>query len=170
MTFPLNIPGDTVKVGGSGQAYDLDGVVLRALMIAADDLFPPGAPPTDCRNKREAHSWRLIRQGDVIFVYVQEDPAFCGRTFPAMDSGAKYAISTEGRILRRVVDGIDEDDAIWRLKTPDGGSVTVIAEPGAIPDVNALEAPDSGILKVIREPDEAPNEGERPPPDAGLPK
>lgn len=170
VTFPLNAMGNTLKLGSPGQAYDLDGVVLRALVIAADDLFPPGRPVTECRNKREAHTYRVIRQADVIFVYIAEDLAYCGRKVPVMDSGAKYAISTNGRILRRVVDGIDEDDAIWRLKTPDGGVVTVIAEPGVIPDAAALDTPDSGILKVIREPDETPGAGERAPPDVGLPE
>ncbi|WP_205525512.1 hypothetical protein [Pyxidicoccus trucidator] len=158
VTFPLTAAGEPLKVGSPGQAFDLDGEVLRALTIAADDLFPPGLPATTCRNRREAHTYRFIRQADVVFVYIEEDPAYCGQGFPAMDSGAKYAIGKDGRILRRVVDGIDEDDAIWRLKTPDGGVVTVIAEPGVVPEVTTLDAPDSGILKVIQEPAEPPGQ------------
>ena len=122
ITFPLTAPSDAIRVGASGQAYDLDGEVLRALMIAADDLFPPGRPASECRNRREAHTFRVISQGDIVFVYIDEDLEYCGRRFPAMDSGAKYAISRDGRILRRIVDGLDEDDEVWHLKTPDGGS------------------------------------------------
>lgn len=170
VTFPVGPTGVPIKVGSPGQAHELDGIVLRALMIAANDLFPPGLAATECRKRPEAHTWRVIREGDVIFIYVQEDLEYCGRQFPAMDSGAKYAISTDGRILRRVVDGLDEDDAIWRLKTPDGGTVTVIAEPGVVPDATALDAPDSGILKVIREPVEMPGAAPQASPDGGLPE
>ncbi|MFP2925403.1 hypothetical protein ACLESO_09320 [Pyxidicoccus sp. 3LG] len=122
VTFPLTASRDAVQVGTPGQAYAFDGEVLRALMIAANDLFPPGRPASECRNRREAHTYRVIRQEGIVFVYIDEDLAYCGHRFPAMDSGAKYAISHDGRILRRIVDGIDEDDDLWRLKTPDGGS------------------------------------------------
>ncbi|MCP3136849.1 hypothetical protein [Pyxidicoccus xibeiensis] len=158
VTFPLTAARDAVKVAAPGQAYELDGELLRALTIAANDLFPPGASASECRNLREAHTFRVIRQEGIIFVYIDEDLEYCGHRFPAMDSGAKYAISGDGRILRRVVDGIDEDDGVWRLKTPDGGGVTVIAEPGVIPDLTSLDAPDSGVLKVI--PDAWPPPGE----------
>jgi hypothetical protein len=152
VTFPLSPAREVVKVGAPGQVYELDGEVLRAVEVAANDLFPPGLPVTSCRNKREAHTFRFSRQEDIVFIFIDEDPAYCGRRYASLDSGAKYAVHTDGRILRRIVDGIDEDDGVWRLKTPDGGVVTVIAEPGVIPDVASLGAPDSGILKVIPEP------------------
>lgn len=152
VTFPLSAAREVVRVGTPGQVYELDGEVLQAVEVAANDLFPPGLPMTSCRNKREAHTFRFSRQGDIVFVYIDENPAYCGRRYASLDSGAKYAVHTDGRILRRIVDGIDEDDGVWRLKTPDGGVVTVIAEPGVIPDVASLGAPDSGILKVIPEP------------------
>ncbi|NMO22707.1 hypothetical protein HPC49_42325 [Pyxidicoccus fallax] len=158
ITFPLDAERDAIQVGTPGQSYILEGEVLRALMIAANDLFPPGSAPTECHNRREAYTYRFTRREDVIFIYIDEDLAYCGRRLPSMDSGAKYAIARDGRLLRRIVDGVDEDDAIWRLKTPDGGVVTVIAAPGVVPDATALDAPDSGILKVISEPTGTPAE------------
>jgi hypothetical protein len=152
VTFPLSSAREVVKVGAPGRVYELDGEVLRAVEVAANDLFPPGLPVTSCRNKREAHTFRFSRQEDIVFIYIDEDPAYCGRRYASLDSGAKYAVHTDGRILRRIVEGIDADDGVWRLKTPDGGVVTVITEPGVIPDVASLGAPDSGVLKVITEP------------------
>jgi hypothetical protein len=85
----------------------LDGEVLRALMIVTNDLFPPDTSKLDlsCRMRQQAHTFRFTRRDDIIFVYVNEDLAYCGRKTHAMDSGAKYAISKDGRILRRVIDG-----------------------------------------------------------------
>jgi hypothetical protein len=103
----------------------------------------------------EAHTYRFIRQGDIIFIYIEEDLKYCGRQYPALDSGAKYAISRDGRILRRVI-GSQADHVVWRLKAPDGRSVTVVTKPGVIPDLSDLETPDSGILKVVTEPVDMP--------------
>ncbi|HZI12971.1 MAG TPA: hypothetical protein VE153_21495 [Myxococcus sp.] len=155
VTFPVSPAREVVKVGAPGQVYELDGEVLRAVEVAANDLFPSGLPVTVCRNKREAHTFRFRRQEDIVFIYIDEDPAYCGRRYASLDSGAKYAVHTDGRILRRIVEGIDEDDGVWRLKTPDGGRVTVITEPGVIPDMASPGAPDSGVLKVIPEPMDA---------------
>ncbi len=152
--FPLSVGGGLVEINAQEKTYELDGEVLRALMIVSNDLFPPDTSKLDlsCRARQQAHTFRFTRRGDVIFVYVNENPAYCGRTVPAMDSGAKYAISKDGRILRRVLDAIDEDDHIWSLKTPDGGTVTVVTESEDIPDQEDLEKPDSGILKIVTEP------------------
>jgi hypothetical protein len=81
--------------------HDLErGEVLRALRIVEQDLFPPEGSERPCWAKPEAHTYRFTRQGDIIFVYVEEDLANCHRQTPAMDSGAKYAISVDGRIQR----------------------------------------------------------------------
>jgi hypothetical protein len=119
--FALSVGRGLVKVEASGGTYELDGEVLQALMIVANDLFPAGTANSPCWARREAYTYRFTRRDDVIFVYVEENPAYCGRRFRAMDSGAKYAISKDGRILRRVIDGIDEDHQVWSLKTSDGG-------------------------------------------------
>jgi hypothetical protein len=105
-----------------------------------------------CRFKPQAHTFRFTRRGDVIFVYVNEDLAYCGRTTHALDSGAKYAISKEGRILRRVLDGLDEDDHVWSLEIPDGGRVTVVTGSRDSPTLEELDRADSGVLMVTPEP------------------
>jgi hypothetical protein len=155
--FPLSTGGDFVEVNARKGTYEMDGEALRALMLVAYDLFPPGVSTKNlpCWARQEAHTYRFTRRDDIIFVYVDEDLAYCGRKVGAMDSGAKYAISKDGRILRRVI-GSEPDHVIWRLKTPDGGTVTVVAEPGVSPKPEDLEKPDSGILKIITEPVDMP--------------
>jgi hypothetical protein len=150
--FPVSVGSGLVKVEAQKATYDLDGEVLRALMIAGNDYIPPGLPNPPCWARLESLEYRFTRQDDIIFVYVSEDFERCGRKLRPMHHGAKYAISKEGRILRRVVDGVDEDDHIWNLKLPDGGTVTVATESYASPDLEDLGKPDSGILKIITEP------------------
>lgn len=153
--FPVSIGQGVVTVGERGMTYQLNGEVLRALRIVEQDLFPPDNTERPCWAKPEAHTYRFIRQGDILFVYVEEDPSYCHRQAPAMDSGAKYAISADGRILRRVV-GSEPDHGVWRLKTPEGRTVIVITEPGVVPGPKALETPDSGVLKIVTEPVDMP--------------
>jgi hypothetical protein len=150
--FPLSVGRELVRVEARENTYVLDGEVLRALMIVANDLFIADTSIPPCWARREAHTYRFTRREDIIFVYVHQNPAYCGRKYPALDSGAKYAISKDGRILRRVIDGMDADDQVWSLETPDGGRVTVVTGPGVIPDQEDLETPDSGILKIVTEP------------------
>ncbi|WP_224240174.1 hypothetical protein [Hyalangium gracile] len=153
--FPVSTGQGLVTVGGQGKTYQLDGEVLRALRIVEQDLFPAGASERPCWARPEAHTYRFTRQGDIIFVYVEEDLAYCHRQAPAMDSGAKYAISVDGRILRRVI-GSEPDHGVWRLKTPEGGTVIVITEPGVVPGPSALQTPDSGIVRIVTEPVDMP--------------
>lgn len=155
--FPLSTGGGFVEVDARNGTYQMDGEALRALMIVANDLFPPGVSTKNlpCWARQEAHTYRFTRRDDIIFVYVDEDLAYCGRTAPALDSGAKYAISKDGRILRRVI-GSEPDHVLWRLQTPDGGTVTVVAEPGVSPTPEDLEKPDSGIVKIVTEPVDMP--------------
>lgn len=155
--FPLSVGSDFVEIKAQEKTYELDGEVLRALMIVSNDLFPPGISNLNlpCWARHEAHTYRFTRREDIIFVYVGEDPEYCGRKVAALDSGAKYAISKDGRILRRVI-GSEPDHDIWRLRTPDGGTVTVVTESGVIPDLEDLEKPDSGILKIVTEPVDMP--------------
>lgn len=108
IVFPQFFEQTAVEVGAQDAPYELEGAVLQAIMIAANDFLPPGIKERPCWNRQEAHRYRVIRQGSVIFVRIDEDPAFCGGGYVPLDSGAKYAISTDGRILRRVVDGEPE--------------------------------------------------------------
>jgi hypothetical protein len=68
----------------------------------------------------------VVRQGDVIFIRIDEDPKACGRTQSALDSGASYAIHRDGRILRRLIDG--QPDV---AKTEDAGVPSTPGEPGS---------------------------------------
>jgi hypothetical protein len=176
IVFPQFFEQDPVAVGTPGGIYELDGEVLRAIMIAANDFLPPGGKNPPCRSRQEAHFYRVIRQGGIIFVYVHENHAYCGRQYPAPDSGAKYAISTDGRILRRVIDGqpMGPIDPVMP-ETSDGG---FLAEPGVSPTFDAIwntpsltapsEVPDGGLLEppdggLLEPPDSGPLE----PPDGG---
>jgi hypothetical protein len=154
--FPVSVGRGLVEIEAEKATYDLDGEILRALMIAGSDYIPSGIRNPPCWARLESLDYRFTRRGDVIFVYVSEDFAHCGSKLIPMHSGAKYAISKDGRILRRVIDGIHDDEDVWRLKAPDGGTVTVITEPGAFPEFADLEKPDSGILKIVTGPVDMP--------------
>src|SRR5690348_8949525 len=67
--------------------YELDGVVLRAIMIAANDFLPPALDKTPCLARPEAYQYRVIRQGDIVFVHIMEDLEHCGLQYIAVDSG-----------------------------------------------------------------------------------
>jgi hypothetical protein len=88
----------------------IDGVTLQALRIAADDFLPPSDQSRQCSDTQAAHDYEVIRDGDIIFIRIAENPERCGRKHPALDGAARYAISTDGRILRRVLDGEPEDE------------------------------------------------------------
>jgi hypothetical protein len=111
-----------IVVGETGVPYQLDGVTLRAIMIAANDYLPPGTREYDCQDLQEAQLYRVIRQGDIIFVSVSFNFSFCKPRAYSLDDGARYAISTDGRILRRLV-GIEPDG--FPREEPHGESIPV---------------------------------------------
>ena len=154
--FPLSVGRELVEVAPQKNTYQMEGEVLRALMIATNDYFPPGTLNRPCWAKPEAHTFRFTRRDTVVFVYIEENWDMCERMAFPIHSGAKYAISTDGRILRRVA-GSEPDHGIWRLKMSDGGTVTVVAKPGVIPDLKSLETPDGGVLKIVTEPVNMPD-------------
>lgn len=127
IVFPQFFERAPVEVGTPGQPYQLDGVTLRAIAIAADDFLPPAGAQAPCFDRQEAHVYRVIRRDDVIFVRIDENPGYCGQKYGGLDSGAKYAISTDGRILRKVLDGMEE------YTGPADGSTPVPGEPGVSP-------------------------------------
>jgi hypothetical protein len=118
--FPRFYDQPAIHVGAGDKPYELDGVVLRALMIAANHFRPPSEEEQPCWARQEAQRYRVIRQGDIVFVDISEDPEFCGMDYISLDSGATYAISVDGRILRRVTGA--EPARIFEGSSPDAGS------------------------------------------------
>jgi hypothetical protein len=108
-----------VHVGAGGTPYEMDGVVLKAIMIAANHFRPLSAEEQPCWARQEAHQYRVIRQGNVIFVDISEDLDFCGMDYISLDSGATYAISVDGRILRRMTGA--HPDRVPSAPAPDAG-------------------------------------------------
>ena len=96
-------------LGEQGKPYELDGATLRAITLAANDFIPPNGRERQCWEKQEAHRYRVIRRDDIIFVEIGADPTACEKTVIPLDGGARYAISLDGRILRRLFDGEPED-------------------------------------------------------------
>lgn len=107
--FPKFHEGFATTTDKQDQPYELDGVTLKAITIAANDFIPPGHKGRSCWDRQESHRYRVIRQGDIIFVQISSDPASCKQDGMVLDGGVKYAISTDGRILRRLVDGEPEN-------------------------------------------------------------
>jgi hypothetical protein len=95
----------------------IDGPTLRALQIAANDFFPAWGPLRACIDTPEAHRYYAVRRDEVIYVAILQDPSYCGRAYSSLDSGVRYAISVDGRILRRLLNGEPE------LDTPEAGGV-----------------------------------------------
>jgi hypothetical protein len=140
IVFPQFFEQSVVEVGARGELYELDGVVLQAIMIAANDFLPPSTKERPCWDRQEAHRYRIIRRDPVIFVRIDEDSAACGGGYVSLDSGAKYAISTDGRILRRVVDG--EPEGLLGPGTPDAG-IPQSGEDGGVSGLDAGPPPSS---------------------------
>ncbi|NPD26592.1 MULTISPECIES: hypothetical protein [Corallococcus] len=126
--FPVSSDADAGILHDSAPVV-LDGETLRALSIVSRDLFPLGSTATSCDSRPESYTYRVLRQDGLLFVFVDENPAACGRRFPSLDSGAKYALRPDGRILRRVVDGVDADDDLRGVMLPDGGVQTILVPP-----------------------------------------
>ncbi len=107
-------------------------------MVAANDFLPPAGRKQACWDKQEAHRYRIIRQGDIIFVRIDDDLEFCGLQYVSLHTGATYAISTDGRILRRMFDGQPRDPPSSADTTARGGQESP-ADAGV--DGGSLEVP-----------------------------
>lgn len=113
--------GQSVKVADQpGIPYELDGVTLRALMIASNDFLRSDSKDQSCWNKPESYRYRVIRQEDIVFIRIHANPAACEGRFLMLDSGVSYAISSDGRILRRLFTGEPEWDS--GAEVADGGT------------------------------------------------
>jgi hypothetical protein len=80
------------------EAARIDGVVLRALRVAADDFISPDLGTLPCLATQEAHEFHFLRQGDVVFIRISGNPAYCDAG-PYLDGSGWYAISVTGKIL-----------------------------------------------------------------------
>jgi hypothetical protein len=162
LAFPSFFTAHEDAVGVPGRTYILDGTVLRALSLAISDFLPPQNASTPCWDRPESHRYRMIRERGAIFVRIEEDPAACGRQVPALHSGARYAISEDGRLLRRIIDG-EPEPALEKPSTD--GDTGEDARPGELPPLGSTEggppprfltsASDGGIPPL-------------PPPDGGI--
>lgn len=136
IVFPSFSGADLVVTGAAGRAYELDGATLQALTVAFDDFMPSasqdGAP---CWGRLDAYRYRVVRQGTILFIRISADPAACEHKFVMLDSGARYAISTEGRILRRAFTG--EPDAAAPSAVRDAG----VSEGSSELDLSPLLGP-----------------------------
>ncbi|ATB30424.1 hypothetical protein [Melittangium boletus] len=138
IVFPEFFDRAPVNVGAPGSIHELDGEMLRALTVATQDFLPPESEDLPCALKREAQTYRIIRQGDVFFIYISENLAHCGHKYPALDSGVKYAISRDGRILRRRLDGQPE---FPRETSTSNDGTWIQAEPGVSSPIEAYDNP-----------------------------
>jgi hypothetical protein len=127
IVFPQFFEQEAIRIGADERPYEFDGAMLRALMVATNDFLPPDDKRPPCLSG-PALKYRIIRQGEIIFISLYEDLSACGVAYAAADSGAKYAISAEGRILRRVVDGQPLESE--RREAPDAGQHAVPADFG----------------------------------------
>jgi hypothetical protein len=135
VAFPAFHERSATSVGESGKHYTWDGELLQAVLIATNDFLPHRTRDVPCGSRLESQRYHVIREGTVIFVYIYEDEGRCGGGYVSLDSGAKYAISAEGRILRRVFDG-QPDQPLDGLDL-DGG---VPARPGVVPGYEPQDA------------------------------
>ncbi|WP_157775194.1 hypothetical protein [Melittangium boletus] len=96
--FNYDLPLDT----------DLDGATLQAIRIAADNFLDADPKGKACAEKQSSYRYRAVRQGDIIFVRITYKPENCGQTVGMLDGGATYAVSAEGKLLRRNLDGLGD--------------------------------------------------------------
>ena len=135
VSFPAFHERPVVTVGDPGKHYTWEGELLQAVLIATNDFLPHRRRDTPCGDRLESQRYHVIREGSVIFVYLYEDEARCGGKYVSLDSGAKYAISADGRILRRVFDG--QPETPLEAMDLDGG---VLAKPGVDPEFERRDA------------------------------
>ncbi|PTL84566.1 hypothetical protein [Vitiosangium sp. GDMCC 1.1324] len=137
IAFPEFFEHVAVKVGAKGEPYELDGEMLRALVIASNDYLPSDDRDLPCPSRKEAYVYRVIRQGSIIFVLINWNYAYCGYQYPpGLGEGMMYAISADGRILRRLVEGTPSGPI--EPETPDAGRRRIKAEPGVSSEFEAM--------------------------------
>jgi hypothetical protein len=105
IVFPKLFEEESIVLGKPGVNYNMDGASLQALMVAVNDFLPRTSPYEPCWSKPSAHRFLITRRGDIIFIDIYADIFACDWKLLGMDYGARYAISLDGRILRRLAEG-----------------------------------------------------------------
>lgn len=116
--FPKALPSGGIRFGRTNERLLLDGEIIQAIMVAAKDFIPTSSR-SNCFTKPSDFFYGVLREGDIIFVSISPDYFSCERGPLPMDWGAKYAISNDGRILRRADD--EEPDEPAPSSAPDAG-------------------------------------------------
>lgn len=123
--FPHALRSPGLRLGQIEQRVRMDGAIVQAMMVAARDFIPPHSENFPCWTKPADFLFDVIREGDIIFVVISPDyyAQGCELAPAPMDWGAKYAISTNGRILTQINDGYD-DGPEWESppSSPDAGT------------------------------------------------
>jgi hypothetical protein len=127
IVFPAFSDREATQVDAQDQPYELKGVLLRAIAIAADDFLPLHARKRSCWDRQESYRYRVIQQGGIIFVRISADPQSCQPGPRMLDGGVRYAISSDGRILRRLFDG--EPETLPAPESPDAGPPELSSDP-----------------------------------------
>lgn len=105
IVFPMFFGVKATTLGEEGALYQMDGVVLRALMVATQDFLRSDGPGKPCWSTPEGHRYGIIRRGDIIFIEIEADLDNCWKEAMPMDYSVAYAIGSDGRILRRLFSG-----------------------------------------------------------------
>ncbi|RUO94824.1 hypothetical protein D7Y11_02540 [Corallococcus sp. AB018] len=128
IVFPEMFAREALTVAAPGQPYSLEGGLLRAMLVAADDFLPRQPEGRSCWSRREAHRFRLLREGDIVFIRMDLDPRACEPGGLSLDGGVMYAVRlSDGRILRRLHDG--EPEGPLGPGGPDAGVPTGPSDP-----------------------------------------
>jgi hypothetical protein len=162
--FPSFHERSAVLVGAQARIYELDGLSLRAISIAANDFSPPGGGARECADKQESQRYRVIRREDIFFIQISLDSAACG--YGVLDGGARYAIHADGRILRRLFDGEPDTQAadVQGIQAPsEQGTLVPSSQVGATTAGTAPDLPAAWFQKA------SPDAGS-PPPEGGPPR
>src|SRR5688572_9884999 len=86
IVFPRFFEEAAVEVGAGTAPSELEGVVLKAIVIAMNDYVRPQGREPACWGSPEAHRYRVLRRGNIIFVRVDEDLEVCGLQYISVDS------------------------------------------------------------------------------------
>ncbi|WP_224371097.1 hypothetical protein [Hyalangium versicolor] len=110
-----------MRLGRSDEKLLIDGPIVQAMMIAARDFIPSYDGHNPCWSRPRDFLYEVIRQENIIFVQISPDYASeeCALKAAPLDWSAKYAISIDGRILRRV--DSDEPEELPSPSIPDAG-------------------------------------------------